>query len=75
MKSPSDKGPVRNWPVRLAGLTAWDTPRLRATYLEGDRGGTIGRKAPVGALALYLDANPVVLLLRLESLYTSRRDE
>jgi hypothetical protein len=29
----------------------------------------------VGALALYLDANPIVLLVRLESLYTSKRDK
>lgn len=61
--------------VGLIGLTAWDTPRLKAMYLESDEGGTINRKALVGALALYLDANPVVLLLRLESLYTSKSGE
>ena len=55
--------------VGLVGLTAWDTPRLKTMYREGNQHWTINRKALVGALALYLDANPVVLLLRLESLY------
>jgi FtsH-binding integral membrane protein len=58
--------------VALVGLTAWDTPRLKAMYVESDDGRTINRKALVGALALYLDANPVVFLLRLESHYTNK---
>ena len=53
----------------IAGLTAWDTPRLKSMYLESDPRWTVNRKALIGALALYLDANPVVLLLRLENLY------
>lgn len=61
--------------IGLAGLTAWDTPRLKAMYFESNEDWTINRKALVGALALYLDANPVVLLLRLESLYTGKPAE
>lgn len=61
--------------VALVGLTAWDTPRLKSMYLESDQRWTINRTALVGALALYLDANPVVLLLRLENLYTNKPAE
>jgi FtsH-binding integral membrane protein len=61
--------------LALVGLAAWDTPRLKAMYLDSDDGRTINRKALVGAFALYLDANPIVLLLRLESLYGSKPGE
>ena len=53
--------------VALVGLTAWDTQRIREMYLESDSDEAMSRKALVGALALYLDANPICLLLRLEN--------
>jgi uncharacterized protein len=55
--------------ILFAGLTVWDTNRLRAfsQQLEGKKG--MGSMAVVGALALYLDfINLFLLLLR-----TSRR--
>lgn len=61
--------------IALVGLTAWDTQRIKEIYLEGNGGGVISKKALVGALALYLHANPVVLALRLESLFTAKRNE
>ena len=61
--------------LALVGLAAWDTPRLKAIYLESDPRWTMNRKALVGALALYLDANPIVFLLRLESLYGKKAGE
>ncbi len=57
--------------IALVGLTAWDTQRIREMYLESDTDEAMSRKALVGALALYLDANPICLLLRLEN---SRRE-
>ena len=51
----------------LAGLTAWDSRRIKDMYFESNDGEATGRTALVGALALYLDANPVFLLLRLEN--------
>jgi FtsH-binding integral membrane protein len=59
----------------LVGLTAWDSQRIRDMYFESDDGDATGRTALLGALALYLDANPIFLLLRLESLAASKRDE
>jgi uncharacterized protein len=59
----------------LVGLTTWDSQRLKDVYLESDRGEATGRSALVGALALYLDANPVFLLLRLENGASSKREE
>jgi FtsH-binding integral membrane protein len=53
--------------ITLVGLTAWDSQRIKDMYFEGDDGDVTGRTALVGALALYLDANPVFLLLRLEN--------
>lgn len=47
----------------FVGLTAWDTQRIKAMYAEGD--GTIvsGKKAVMGALALYLDFLNLFLML------------
>jgi FtsH-binding integral membrane protein len=39
----------------FAGLTAWDTQRIKEMYFEGDDVLVAGRKAIMGALQLYLD--------------------
>ncbi len=50
----------------FAGLTAWDTQRIKEMYLEADDEVVAGRKAVMGALALYLDfINLFMMLLQL----------
>lgn len=50
----------------FAGLTAYDTQRLKAIYFEGDDSDIASKKAIMGALALYLDfVNMFLMLLRL----------
>jgi FtsH-binding integral membrane protein len=50
----------------FAGLTAWDTQRIKEMYDSMDDDGTMGRKAIMGALSLYLDfINLFLMLLRL----------
>jgi FtsH-binding integral membrane protein len=50
----------------FAGLTAWDTQKIKEMYDVNDDGSVSGRKAVMGALSLYLDfINLFVLLLRL----------
>jgi len=50
----------------FAGLTAWDTQRIKGMYYGGDDSETTGKKAVMGALALYLDfLNMFLFLLRL----------
>ena len=50
----------------FAGLTAYDTQRIKEMYDSMDDDGTIGRKAIMGALSLYLDfINLFLMLLRL----------
>ena len=50
----------------FAGLTAWDTQRIKEMYDSMDDDGTLGRKAVMGALSLYLDfINLFLMLLRL----------
>jgi len=50
----------------FAGLTAWDTQRIKEMYDSMDDDGTLGRKAIMGALSLYLDfINLFLMLLRL----------
>jgi FtsH-binding integral membrane protein len=39
----------------FAGLTAFDTQKIKEMYLEGDEVAVVGRKAIMGALTLYLD--------------------
>jgi len=52
----------------FAGLTAYDTQKIKEMYLEADDGETAGKKAIMGALALYLDfINLFLMLLRLLS--------
>jgi FtsH-binding integral membrane protein len=41
--------------VVFTGLTAWDTQRIKEMYTEHDDGTITGKKAIMGALALYLD--------------------
>jgi uncharacterized protein len=51
--------------VVFAGLTAWDTQRIKEMYNSMDDDGTLGRKAVMGALSLYLDfINLFLMLLR-----------
>jgi FtsH-binding integral membrane protein len=52
--------------VVFAGLTAWDTQKIKEMYSPMDDGTVMGRKAVMGALALYLDfINLFLMLLRL----------
>ena len=52
--------------IVFAGLTAWDTQKIKEMYSEMDDGTVAGRKAVMGALTLYLDfINMFVLLLQL----------
>jgi FtsH-binding integral membrane protein len=49
----------------FAGLTAWDTQKIKEMYDVNDDGTIIGRKAVMGALTLYLDfINLFLFLLR-----------
>jgi uncharacterized protein len=50
----------------FAGLTAWDTQKIKEFYSPMDDGTVAGRKAVMGALSLYLDfINMFMFLLRL----------
>jgi uncharacterized protein len=50
----------------FAGLTAYDTQKIKEMYYVGDDGTVAGRKAVMGALRLYLDfINLFLLLLQL----------
>jgi FtsH-binding integral membrane protein len=50
----------------FAGLTAYDTQRIKEMYVEADDSATAGRKAIMGALTLYLDfINMFLMLLQL----------
>jgi uncharacterized protein len=50
----------------FAGLTAWDTQKIKEMYDAQDDGTVAGRKAVMGALSLYLDfINLFMMLLRL----------
>jgi hypothetical protein len=50
----------------FAGLTAWDTQRIKEMYDVNDDGSVAGRKAVMGALSLYLDfINLFLMLLRI----------
>ena len=50
----------------FAGLTAWDTQKIKEMYSPMDDGTVAGRKVVMGALALYLDfINMFLFLLRL----------
>jgi FtsH-binding integral membrane protein len=50
----------------FAGLTGWDTQRIKEMYSAMDDGTVAGRKAVMGALSLYLDfINLFLMMLRL----------
>lgn len=50
----------------FVGLTAYDTQKIKEIYFEGDDSTVAGKKAIMGALALYLDfINLFLMLLRL----------
>src|SRR5438067_8105465 len=49
----------------FAGLTAWDTQRIKEMYDPREDGTAVGRKAVMGALSLYLDfINLFLFMLR-----------
>jgi FtsH-binding integral membrane protein len=50
----------------FAGLTAWDTQKIKEMYSVQDDGTVAGRKAVMGALSLYLDfINLFLMMMRL----------
>jgi FtsH-binding integral membrane protein len=50
----------------FAGLTAWDTQKIKEFYDPMDDGTAAGRKSVMGALSLYLDfLNMFTFLLQL----------
>ena len=55
------KSPMIMWVVSIAGvgifagLTAYDTQKIKEMYVVGDDGTVMGRKAIFGALSLYID--------------------
>ena len=50
----------------FAGLTAWDTQRIKSMYLAGDNADVAAKKSIFGALTLYLDfINMFLFILRL----------
>src|SRR3984957_6447236 len=50
----------------FAGLTAWDTQKIKDMYIPMDDGSIAGRKVVMGALTLYLDfINMFLFMLRL----------
>ena len=52
--------------IVFAGLTAWDTQKIKEMYNVSDDGTVTSRKAVMGALSLYLDfINLFLMLLRL----------
>ncbi len=52
--------------IVFAGLTGWDTQRIKEMYGPMDDGTIAGRKAVMGAMSLYLDfINLFLMLLRL----------
>jgi uncharacterized protein len=59
--------------IVFVGLTAYDTQRIKEMYLESDGAVVAGKKAIMGALALYLDFINLFMLL-LQFLGVQRRD-
>jgi FtsH-binding integral membrane protein len=57
--------------ILFVGLTAYDTQRIKAMYLESDTEELAGKKAVMGALALYLDF--INLFMPLLQLFGQRR--
>src|SRR3979411_2250189 len=59
--------------VVFVGLTAFDTQRIKAMYLESDTAEAEGKKAILGALSLYLDF--INLFMMLLQLFGARRND
>jgi FtsH-binding integral membrane protein len=59
--------------IVFVGLTAYDTQRIREMYLDSDTDEVEGKKAILGALALYLDF--INLFMMLLQLFGQRRQE
>jgi FtsH-binding integral membrane protein len=59
--------------IVFVGLTAHDTQRIREMYLDSDTDEVEGKKAILGALALYLDF--INLFMMLLQLFGQRRQE
>src|SRR3979411_2598005 len=57
----------------FVGLTAYDTQRIKAMYLESDTAEAEGKKAILGALSLYLDF--INLFMMLLQLFGARRND
>src|SRR5258707_11671603 len=57
----------------FVGLTAYDTQRIKAMYLESDTDELEGKKAILGALSLYLDF--INLFMMLLQLFGARRTD
>jgi len=50
----------------FAGLTAWDTQKIKSMYMAGDSREVAQKKSIHGALSLYLDfINMFIMMLRL----------
>jgi FtsH-binding integral membrane protein len=49
--------------IVFTGLTAWDTQRIKEMYFAGDDTVVAGKKAIMGALALYLDFLNLFMML------------
>jgi FtsH-binding integral membrane protein len=58
--------------IVFVGLTAWDTQRIKDMYIQGEGEVLAGKKAIMGALALYLDFLNIFLLLI--QLFGNRRE-
>ena len=58
--------------IVFVGLTAYDTQRIKQMYLESDTVEVAGKKAVLGALALYLDF--INLFMMLLQLFGQRRE-
>jgi len=56
----------------FTGLTAWDTQRIKEMYVSSDGEAVAGKKAIMGALALYLDF--INLFIMMMQLMGSRRN-
>ena len=54
----------------FAGLTAYDTQRIKLMYMASDSGGVVLKKSIMGALSLYL--NFLNMFLMLLSLFGNR---
>jgi FtsH-binding integral membrane protein len=57
----------------FAGLTAYDTQKIKEMYWEGDHGETAAKKSVLGALTLYLDF--INLFMFMLQFLGVRRDE